>query len=144
MLVWPWLFTYRSAFRAYREWSLEQFKSATTYLLGPDEPTLAAEVGIYSEILIGKVWGGNAVVVTARHVLILANDKPLGRPRRVLLAAHPSQVRMQQHAGGILNAYPTILVGAGQQLWAIKGTNGIIQPGPVIAAWWAAATAVRV
>lgn len=142
-LVWPWLFSYRSAFRAYREWAIEQFKSATTYLLGPDEPVLAAEVGIYSEILIGKVWGGNAVVVTARHVLILANDSPLGRPRRVLLAAHPTQVRMQEHAGGILNAYPTILVNAGGQVWSIKGMNGIIQTRPLIATWWSVASAVR-
>lgn len=143
MLVWPWLFSYRSGFRAYREWTLEQFKSATTYLLGPDEPVLAAEVGIYSEILIGKVWGGNAVVVTARHVLVLSNDSPLGRPRRVLLAAHPRQVELRQHAGGILNAYPTILVRAGQQVWAIKGMNGIIQTRPVIAAWWGAATGLQ-
>ena len=143
LLAWPWLFTYRRAFRAYREWTLEQFKTAATYLLGPDEPTLAAEVGIYSEILIGKVWGGNAVVVTARHVLILANDSPLGRPRSVLLAAHPSQVELREHAGGILNAYPTILVSAGRQVWTIKGMNGIIQTRPLIAAWWAVATAVR-
>jgi hypothetical protein len=122
---------------------LEHLKSATTYLLGPDEPVLAAEVGIYSEIVIGKVWGGNVVVVTAQHVLILANDSPLGHPRRVLLAAHPSQVRMQEHAGGILNAYPTIVVYAGGQFWSIKGMNRIIQPKPVIAAWWSAATAVR-
>ena len=143
MLVWPWLFTYRRAFRAYRELMLERLKSATTYLLGPDEPTLAAEVGIYSEILIGKVWGRNAVVVTAQHVLITASDSPLGRPRRVLLAAHPTEVRMQQHAGGILNAYPTIVVNAGGQFWSIKGTNGIIQPKPLIAAWWSAATMAR-
>jgi hypothetical protein len=142
-LVWPWLFLYRRAFRAYREWTLEQFKSATTYLLGPDELVLAAEVGLYLEILIGQVWGGSAVVVTAQHVLILANDKPLGRPRRVLLAAHPSQVGMRQHAGGILNAYPTIVVSAGGQVWPIKGMNGIIQAGPLIAAWWRVATAVR-
>jgi hypothetical protein len=144
MLVWPWLFSYRSGLRAYREWTLEQFRSATTYLLGPDEPAIAAEVGIYSEILIGKVWGGNAVVVTTHHVLILANDNPLGRPRRVLLAAHPSQVELRQHAGGILNAYPTILVRAGRQVWAIKGMNGIIQTKPLIAAWSGVATAVRV
>jgi hypothetical protein len=142
-LVWPWLFTYRRAFRAYREWTLEQFTSATAYLLGPDEPVLAAEVGLYSEILIGQVWGGSAVVVTAQHVLILANDKPVGRPRRVLLAARTSQVGMRQHAGGILNAYPTILVSSGGQVWPIKGMNGIIQAGPLIAAWWRAATAVR-
>lgn len=142
-LAWPWLFTYRSGFRAYREWTLEQFKSATTYLLGPDEPALAAEVGIYSEILIGKVWGGNAVVVTAQHVLILANDTPLGRPRKILLVAHPTQVEMREHAGGILNAYPTIVVRAGGQIWTIKGMNGIIKTKPVIAAWWSAATAVR-
>jgi hypothetical protein len=142
-LVWPWLFTYRRAFRAYREWTLEQFKSATTYLLGPDEPVLAAEVGLYAEILIGQVWGGHAVVVTDQHVLILANDKALGRPRRVLLAAHPRQVGMREHAGGILNAYPTILVSARAQVWPIKGMNGIIQPGPLIAAWWRVATAVR-
>jgi hypothetical protein len=142
-LVFPWLFAYRRAFRAYRELMLEQLKSATTYLLGPDEPALAAEVGIYSEIVIGKVWGGNAVVVTAQHVFIIAGDRPLGRPRRVLLAAHPSEVRMQQRAGGILNAHPTIVVNAGRQFWSIKGMNGIIQPKPLIAAWWSAATAVR-
>ncbi len=143
MLALPWLFMNRRAFRAYRELMLEQLKSATTYLLGRDEPALAAEVGIYSEIVIGKVWGGNTVVVTAQHVLIIGNDSPLGRPRRVLLAAHPSQVRMQQHAGGILNAYPTIVVNAGGQFWSIKGMNGIIQAGPLIAAWSRVATAVR-
>jgi len=142
-LMWPWLFLYRRAFRAYREWALEQFKSATAYLLGPDEPVIAAEVGLYMEILIGQVWGGTAVVVTARHVLILSNDTPVGRPRKVLLAARPSQVGMRQHAGGILNAYPTILVSAGGPVWPIKGMNGIIQPGPVIAAWTSVATAVR-
>jgi hypothetical protein len=50
---------------------------------------------------------------------------------------------MQEHAGGILNAYPTIVVYAGGQFWSIKGMNRIIQPKPVIAAWWSAATAVR-
>ena len=142
MLVWPWLFTYRRGFRAYRELMLERLKSATTYLLGPDEPPLAAEVGMYSEIVIGQVWGGNAVVITAQHVLIIASDSAVGRPRRVLLASQPSQVRMQQHAGGILNAYPTIVVNAAGQFWSIKGMNGIIQPKPVIAAWRSVATAV--
>jgi len=142
-LVWPWLFTYRSGFRAYRELMLERLKAATTYLLGHDEPALAAEVGIYSEIVIGQVWGGNSVVVTAQHVLIIGSDSGLGQPRHVLLAAHPGQVRMQLHAGGILNAYPTIVVNAGGQFWSIKGMNGIIQPKPVIAAWWSAAAAAR-
>src|SRR5260370_42301750 len=81
-LVWPWLFSYRSGFRAYREWTLEQFKCATTYLLGSDEPVLAAEVGLYSEILIGKVWGGKAVVVKAQLVLGLPDRTALEGPRR--------------------------------------------------------------
>src|SRR5260370_41247911 len=106
-LVWPWLFSYRSGFRAYREWTLEQFKSATTYLLGSDEPVLAAEVGLYSEILIGNVWGGNAVVVTARHVLVLSNDSPLGRPRRGLLLGHPKPAGLRQHGGGVFHSPPT-------------------------------------
>ena len=142
-LVLPWLLLQKREFRAYREWALEQFKSASTYLLGPNEPVLAAEVGIFTELLIGYVWGGYGVVVTAGHVLIMANDKPLGRPRRVLLAAHPAQVTMRLHAGGILNAYPTILVSAGGQVWAIRGMNRVIKPEPVITAWWRLATAVR-
>lgn len=142
-LVWPWLIFQKRAFRAYRDWTLEQFKSAAAYLLGPNDPVLAAEVGLLSEILIGKVWGGYAVVVTAEHVLILANDTPLGHPQRVLLAAHPDQVSMRLHAGGILNAYPTILVTVGGQTWPIRGMNRVIQPEPVITAWWRLATAAR-
>jgi trehalose 6-phosphate synthase len=41
--MWPWLLLQKRAFRAYREWALEQFKSASAYLLGPNEAVLAAE-----------------------------------------------------------------------------------------------------
>lgn len=138
-----WLIFYRRGFRAYREWAIEQFKSAATYLLGPNEPVLAAEAGQFTELVIGWVWGGYGVVVTAGHVLILANDSGLGHPRRVLLAAHPDQVVMRPHAGGILNAYPTILVSVGAQTWPIRGMNRIIKTEPVITAWWRLAHAVR-
>jgi hypothetical protein len=114
---------------------IEQLKTAAGYLLGPYEPVVAVDVGLFSEVLIGWTWGGYGVVVTAAHVLILANDKPLGHPQRVLLAADPRQVQMQRHAGGILNAYPTILVSAGGQVWPIRGMNGIIKPERVIRAW---------
>lgn len=142
-LVLLWLIFYRRGFRAYREWAIERFKSAATYLLGPNEPVLAAEAGLFTELVIGWVWGGYGVLVTTGHVLILANDSGLGQPRRVLLAAHPEQVVMRPHAGGILNAYPTILVSVGGQTWPIRGMNGIIKTEPVIAAWWRLANAVR-
>lgn len=142
-LVLLWLVFQRRAFRAYREWAIEQFKAATTYLLGPNEPVLAAEAGLFGELIVGWVWGGYGVVVTARHVLILANDSGLGHPRRVLLAAHPEQVNMRPHAGGILNAFPTILVSAGGQTWAIRGMNRVINTEPVISTWWRLANAVR-
>jgi hypothetical protein len=142
-LILLWLILMRRGFRAYREWAIEQFKSAATYLLGPNEPILAAEAGLFTELVIGWVWGGYGVVVTAGHVLILANDSGLGHPRRVLLAAHPDQVVMRPHAGGILNAYPTILVSVGAQTWPIRGMNRIIKTEPVITAWWRLAHAVR-
>jgi hypothetical protein len=141
-LLWvPWLIFQKRAFRAYREWALERVKTAATYLVGPNEPVLAAEVGMYNLIVIGYVWGGLAVVVTPAHVLILANDKPLGSPRRVLLVARPSQVAMQVVPGGILNAYPTIVVSFRGQTWEIKGMNRVIKPQPVIAAWYQLAVA---
>ena len=142
-LLFAWLVFQKPAFRAYREWAIEQFKSAATYLLGLNEPVLAAEAGLFSEVVIGWVWGGYGVVVTAGHVLVLANDGALGHPRRVLLAAHPEQVVMRPHAGGILNAYPTILVSVGGQTWPIRGMNRVIKTEPVIAAWWRLANAAR-
>lgn len=140
-LIFGWLFWYRRAFRTYREWTIEQLHAAAGYLLGPNEPVMAADVGLFAELLIGWTWGGYGVVVTAGHVLVLANDKPLGHPQKVLLAADPRQVQMRLHAGGILNAYPTILISAGGQVWPIRGMNGIIKPEPVIAAWRQAVTA---
>ena len=136
----PWLFFYRRAFRAYRELLLERFRTASDYLLGPYEPVLAAEAGIFTELLIGVVWGGYGVVVTANHVLVLANDKAIGHPRRVLMAAHPSEVYMQVHQGGILGAYPTILVNLGGQTWPIRGMHSILKAEPVLNAWRAAAS----
>ena len=143
-LVLLWLVFQKRAFRAYREWAIEQFKTAANYLLGPNEPVLAAEAGLFTEVVIGWVWGGYGVVVTAGHVLIIANDSGLGHPRRVLLAAHPEQVVMRPHAGGILNAYPTILVSVGGQTWPIRGMNRVIKTEPVITAWWRLANAARV
>ena len=121
---------------------IEQLRVAAEYLLGPFEPVTAVDVGLLSELVIGWTWGGYGVVVTGGHVLVIANDQPLGHPQRVLLAADPRQVQMQLHAGGILNAYPTILVSAGGQVWPIRGMNRIIKPEPVIAAWRQAASAV--
>lgn len=138
----PWLILYRRAFRAYRELLLEQFRTASDYLLGPYEPVLAAEAGIFTEIIIGAVWGGYGVVVTANHVLVMANDTAMGHPRRVLMAAHPSEVHMQLHQGGILGAYPTILVSLGGQTWPIRGMHSILKAEPVLRAWRAAAARV--
>lgn len=141
-LVLGWTLWQRGAMRTYREWMIEQLKGATEYLLGPDEPVLAADVGLFWELLVGWTWGGTSVVVTSGHVLVIANDQTLGHPQKVLLAANPRQVQMRLHKGGILNAYPTILVSVGGQVWPIRGMNRVIQPDPVINTWWSLASAV--
>jgi hypothetical protein len=137
------IFVERRAFREFRKWTLEQLASAAVFLLGPGEPMVAGETGLYRPLLslfsytAYRDW---AVVVTAAHVLVLRFDRFDGQPRWVSLAARPKEVRLEVF-GRVLSAHTTIVVQHGGRRWSIKGTARIAQPDPVIAAWKAAMAA---
>ena len=139
----PFVFAERDAFRELRTWTLEQLASATAYLLGPGEPMLAGETGLYRPVLSllsYTAYRDVAVVVTAAHVLVLRFDGFEGQPRWVSLAAKPEDVRFEVF-GAVVGVYATIVVRHGAQWWVIKGMTRIAQPGPVVAAWKSALAA---
>jgi hypothetical protein len=133
----PFLLFERRAFRDIRTWTLEQLASATTYLLGPGEPMLAGETGLYRPLLTlftYTAYRDVALAVTAAHVLVLLFDRFDGQPRWVALAARPKEVRLEAF-GRVVGAHTTIVVHHGGRQWSIKGTARIAQPDPVVAAW---------
>jgi hypothetical protein len=137
------LFVERRFFREFRTWTLEQLVAASAYLLGPGEPMLAAETGLYRpffSFFSYTAYRDLAVVVTAAHVLVLRFDRFDGQPRWVALAARPQDVRLEVH-GAVVGAHTTIVVRYGGWWWSIKGMARVAQPGPVVAAWKAAVAA---
>lgn len=139
VLALPFLFTQQRAFRAYREWTLEQLSLATEQVLGPGEPMVAGETTMFGTFLLGTVRRELAVAVTARHVLIFRIDYLDGQPRWVALAAPASDVTVR-HTAGMLG-YPKLFVSHEGWVWTIIGWPRVFQPQPVIDAWQRAAAA---
>jgi hypothetical protein len=78
----PYYFVEARVFRMYRRWTIEQLEQATVYLLGPDEPMLAAETHLWKGIFGIRATRNRAVAVTSSHVLIFGFDSTDGPPRR--------------------------------------------------------------
>jgi hypothetical protein len=133
------------ASRAYRTWTLEQLALATAYLLGPDEPVLAAEGGtLVADQDDLPPWRRDlAVAVTAAHVLVFRIDSVDGQPRWIALAARSSDVTIEVLRGmrstrkGIVFG-PDLLVSGWNGKWTIGGSNWF-KPDPVVEAWRQAA-----
>ena len=125
------------ALRDYRLWTLEQLTAATTYLLGPNEPILAAEATIMPPEWIGDSSKRElAVVVTAEHVLILRIDSLDGQPRWVVLVARPADVKMEVRswvAAGFRGNALTVSIGSAK--WLIRGVDDVWKPELVLDAW---------
>jgi hypothetical protein len=130
----PGIVLERRGFRDYRTWTLEQLELVVPYLLGPDEPMVAAETTMYGSFFWGTIKRDLAVVVTAAHVLILRIDFVDGQPRWVALAARPGAVRIYLTSGP-LGIHPTLVVVHGTWQWAITGEARVFQPEPVLQAW---------
>jgi hypothetical protein len=126
------------ALRDYRLWTLEQLAAATTYLLGPNEPILAAEATILPPQYIGDSSKRDlAVVVTGEHVLLLRIDSLDGQPRWVVLVARPADVKMEVRsfwAAGFLGG-PALTVSSGNAKWLIRGVDDVWKPELVLDAW---------
>lgn len=133
----PYFHVTYPALRAYRQWTLEQLAAATTYLLGPNEPMLAAEATVMPPEWLGDSSKRElAVVVTAEHVLILRIDSLDGQPRWIVLVASPADVQMKERSffeAGFRGAALTISSGNAQ--WLIRGAAGVWKPALVIDAW---------
>jgi len=137
------VFLHQRMYRAFRQLKLAQLAQAATYLLGPSEPILAAEAGVYPWpwLPLGWVRGLFAVVVSEAHVLVLASEKPLEPPRWVVMAAHPSEVQIQlKGKKGRFDLFPTLVVHHGGRVWPVKGWRGVFQPEPVLTTWSRLAT----
>jgi hypothetical protein len=129
------------ALRDYRLWTLEQLALATAYLLGPNEPMLAAEATVMPPEYVGdSSKRGLAVVLTAAHVLLLRIDSLDGQPRWIALAARPTDVKMKVRPFlQRLFRGPALVVSRGNEQWIIRGEIGVFQPKPVVDAWRQAA-----
>ena len=141
LLLWlPFLVIERRGLREFRQWTLDQLASATMYLLGPGEPMVAGEAGLYRPFTgfsVAPAIRDLAVVVTASHVLVLRFDRFDGQPRLVAVAARASDVEIVA-TGEFLRARSVIVVRHGRQWWTIKGMVRVMRREPVIAAWKAA------
>jgi hypothetical protein len=125
------------ALRDYRLWTLEQLVAVTTFLLGPNEPMLAAEATIMPPEWIGDSSKRDfAVVVSAEHVLLFRIDSLDGQPRWILLAARPTDVKMEIRsfiAAGFRGS--ALTVSSGNAQWLIRGVPGVWKPELVVDAW---------
>jgi len=128
----------RRGFDGYRTWTLEQVALATTYLLGPDEPLVAAEVSVYD---LWDAWSRDlAIAVTAAHVVIFVIDSVDGQPRWVGLAARATDVKIATQPGLFQRFWPALVVTRRNLRWLIKGFFGDkFNPDPVLDAWRQAA-----
>jgi hypothetical protein len=122
------------AIRDYRSWTLEQLALATAYLLGPDEPMLAGEGTI-----VGDHWTPVlAVAVTAAHVLVFRIDSLVEQPRWIVLAARPTDVKIELRTGPF--GFGSALIVSGRTgRWTIPGQPGVFKPKPVLDVWRQAA-----
>jgi len=114
--------TNRAGFGEYRTWTIEQLALATAYLLGPDEPLLAAEVSRFDVL---DAWSRNlAVVVTAAHVLVFRFDSVEGQPRWIALARRATDVKIEPHTGVSGFFLPALEVIDRTARWMIQGFKG--------------------
>jgi hypothetical protein len=128
----------RRGFDDYRTWTLEQVALATTYLLGPDEPLVAAEVSVYD---LWDAWSRDlAIAVTVAHVIVFLIDSVDGQPRWVGLAGRAADVKMRARPGLFQRFWPALVVTRRKAYWLIKGFFGhTFNPEPVLDAWRRAA-----
>jgi hypothetical protein len=126
--------TNRNGSREYRTWTIEQLALATAYLLGPDEPLLAAEVSVFDVL---DAWSRNlAVVVTAAHVLVFRIDGVEGQPRWIALASRATDVKIEPRTGLFGRFWPALEVTRGYPRWTILGFRGEkFNPEPVLDTW---------
>jgi len=123
----------RNGFRDYRTWTIEQLALATAYLLGPDEPLLAAEVSAYA---VWDAWARDlAVAVTAGHVLVFRIDSAEGQPRWIALAGRVSDVKIESRTGLMGRLWPALEISGRMGRWIIHGFGGEFDPEPVLGAW---------
>lgn len=132
----------RNGFPEYRTWTIEQLALATAYLLGPDEPLLAAEVSVYD---VWDEWSRDlAVVVTAAHVLVFRIDSVDGQPRWIGLAGRATDVKIETRTGLYGRFWPGLEVTRRNAYWAIQGFHGgEFNPNPVLDAWRQAVKSTR-
>jgi hypothetical protein len=107
--------------------------SATSHLLGPDEPLVAGEPSVTRPFSSQLTIPDLDVVVTAAHVLVLRMDQVNGQPRWIALAARADGVRVE--APTPVFSQPAIVVRSGSQWWSIQGSPRVMRPEPVVSAW---------
>ncbi len=123
----------RRGLRDYRTWTIEQLALATAYLLGPDEPLLAAEVSVFH---VWDAWARNlAVAVTAAHVLVFRIDSAEGQPRWITLAGRATDVKIKSRTGLFGLLWPALEVTGRNGRWTILAFQGEFKPDPVLDAW---------
>jgi len=126
--------TNRNGAGEYRIWSIEQLTLATAYLLGPDEPLVAAEVSVFD---VWDAWSRSlAVVVTGAHVLVFRFDSVEGQPRWIGLAGRATDVKIEARTGFFGRQWPALVVTCRSGRWLIQGFHGgEFNPNPVLDAW---------
>jgi hypothetical protein len=124
----------RSGFPEYRTWTVEQLALATAYLLGQDEPLLAAEVSVFD---VWDAWDRDfAVAVTAAHVLVFRFDSIDGQPRWIALAGRATDVKVEARTGLFGRFWPALQVTRRNERWLIQGFHGgEFNPEPVLDMW---------
>ncbi len=137
----PYLFFERRFFQEYRAWALDMLESATSYLLGPDEPLVAGEPSVTRPLFSQLAIPDLGVVVTGAHVLVLRLDQVNGQPRWIALAARADAVGVE--APTPLFSQPTIVVRSVSQYWSIQGRSRVMRPARVVAAWKSAVATYR-
>jgi hypothetical protein len=123
----------RSGFREFRAWTIEQLALATAYLLGPDEPLLAAEVSVFDVL---DAWSRDlGVAVTAAHVLVFRIDSADGQPRWIALAGRVTDVKIESRTGLFGRLWPALEVTGNNGRWTLHGYQGEFNPEPVLDTW---------
>jgi hypothetical protein len=123
----------RNGFRDYRTWTIEQLALAIAYLLGPDEPLLAAEVSVFD---VWDAWARDlAVAVTAAHVLVFRIDSVEGQPRWIALAGRTTDVKIESRTGLFGRLWPALEVTGRNGRWTIQGFQGEFNPASVLDTW---------
>jgi hypothetical protein len=133
MLVLGWDVRTTPAEHDFREWTLQQLALATAYLLGPDEPMLAGEVGMY--VLVDSFTRDLAIAITTDHVVVFRIDSVEGQPRWIALAARSSDVTIESRSGLFGYLWPVLIVTGWNGRLTIHGLSGVFKPQPVLEAW---------